>query len=115
MSVRARAHARLRFIPAALGVCLIGPSLADPPASVTYTYDELGRLRTGQYSDGRKVDYQYDPAGNRTTMTSGMPVQLTVGAVSWVRPAPPSQIGTERFRRIGRLPLRDHSDICRPR
>jgi hypothetical protein len=66
-------------------LCLLAPHLlADPPASVTYTYDDLGRLRTGQFSggptDGRKVDYQYDPAGNRTTMTSGMPLQLTVGA-----------------------------------
>jgi hypothetical protein len=63
-------------------------SVSDPPASVTYSYDELGRLRTGEFmggpTDGRKVDYQYDPAGNRTTMTSGTPLQLSIGAATSV-------------------------------
>ena len=69
--------------------CLVtSPLRGDPPASVTYSYDDLGRLRTGQYTggatDGRRVDYQYDPAGNRTTMTSGMPAQLSIGAATAV-------------------------------
>ncbi len=44
---------------------LIGPTaIAD---SVSYTYDELGRLKTVTHDDGVVVEYNYDPAGNRTT------------------------------------------------
>ena len=69
---------------APLLLCLFASASAcDPPAAVTYSYDDLGRLRTGQFSggttDGRKVDYQYDAAGNRTTMTSGMPLYVSIG------------------------------------
>ncbi|MEJ1962982.1 MAG: fibronectin type III domain-containing protein [Gammaproteobacteria bacterium] len=53
---------------------------AATQASVTYTYDELGRLRTGAYNDGKRVDYQYDPAGNRTTMVTGSPPTVQIGA-----------------------------------
>lgn len=56
------------------------PAAADPPASVTYTYDDAGRLRSGTISDGTQVDYQYDPAGNRTVMSLGLPAQLSIGA-----------------------------------
>jgi hypothetical protein len=59
--------------------CFAAPLQADPPANVTFTYDDLARLRTGVYNDGRRVDYQYDAAGNRTTMASGMTPTLTIG------------------------------------
>jgi len=56
------------------------------PASATYSYDDLGRLRTGDYTggtaNGRKIDYQYDAAGNRTTMTSGLAPTLSIGAAT---------------------------------
>jgi hypothetical protein len=35
---------------------------------VTYSYDELGRLRSATYSNG-SITYVYDAAGNRTTLT----------------------------------------------
>ena len=37
--------------------------------TVTYTYDELGRLEKVDYGAGKTVDYDYDPAGNRTAQT----------------------------------------------
>jgi len=56
-------------------------SHADP-ASAAYSYDDLGRLRTGEFTggaaNGRKIDYQYDAAGNRTTMTSGQAPTLSI-------------------------------------
>jgi hypothetical protein len=52
---------------------------AGGPASSSYTYDELGRLRTGTFPGNLRVDYQYDPAGNRTEMNSGTPVTLVIG------------------------------------
>lgn len=69
-----------------LGVILVlqaSMGLADP-ASATYSYDDLGRLRGGEFTGGaannRKVDYQYDAAGNRTTMTSGLAPTLSIAA-----------------------------------
>jgi len=34
-------------------------------ASVTYTYDALGRLTQVVYDDGKTITYAYDEAGNR--------------------------------------------------
>lgn len=36
-------------------------------ATVTYGYDDLGRLEQIDYGANKTVDYTYDPAGNRTT------------------------------------------------
>jgi hypothetical protein len=74
-----------------LGVALLtvhaSLGLADP-ASVTYSYDDLGRLRTGEFTGGaandRKIDYQYDAAGNRTTMTSGLVPTIEIRPASTV-------------------------------
>lgn len=67
---------------AALTLTAGSVAFADPPASVTYTYDDAGRLRDGTFSDGKQVGYQYDAAGNRTAMTQGLPVQLSIAAAS---------------------------------
>jgi YD repeat-containing protein len=43
-------------------------------AGVTYAYDDLGRLCTATYDNGKTIAYTYDPAGNRTLVaTSGSP------------------------------------------
>ncbi len=39
--------------------------------TVDYQYDELGRLKRAQYANGCVIDYVYDPAGNRTSLTQG--------------------------------------------
>ena len=61
-------------------LCCFAPlSQAGQPASVTYTYDDLGRLRTGDLGAGIKVDYQYDAAGNRTAVGSGNTPTVSIG------------------------------------
>jgi hypothetical protein len=46
---------------------------------ITYTYDALDRLIEAHYSNGSRVHYTYDPAGNRTavvvSVVPGTPVQ----------------------------------------
>ena len=45
-------------------------------ASEVYVYDALGRLTKVTQSDASTIDYQYDPAGNRTLVSvdgSGTP------------------------------------------
>ncbi|MQA65948.1 MAG: hypothetical protein GEU76_08610 [Alphaproteobacteria bacterium] len=39
-------------------------------ASVSYTYDELGRVRTALYDNGLCVAYAYDANGNRTSQSN---------------------------------------------
>ncbi|MBR8075974.1 hypothetical protein KDW56_06865 [Burkholderia cenocepacia] len=49
---------------------------AHSAGTVDYTYDALGRLVKAVYSDGAKtttVTYNYDAAGNRTSVTSNSP------------------------------------------
>src|SRR3981189_429652 len=41
--------------------------------SVTYQYDNAGRLITTTYSDTAKTKYSLDAAGNRKTIQSGPP------------------------------------------
>lgn len=43
------------------------PARADVTA--THTYDELGRLTAVEYSDGTRIVYVYDAAGNRISQT----------------------------------------------
>jgi hypothetical protein len=66
---------------AALLVALAGASSVFASNTTTYTYDELGRLRSVTVSGTQASvqTYDYDPAGNRSQSTSGI-----------VPPAPPS-------------------------
>jgi YD repeat-containing protein len=56
--------------------------------SVTYIYDQAGRLKQVQYDDGAQVTYTLDAAGNRTQVTStastpvNPPTGLTVQSVT---------------------------------
>ena len=56
-------HTRAVLV-AALVAGMALPVLAQDTTS--YTYDELGRLKTVTYGDGVSVVYEYDAAGNRT-------------------------------------------------
>jgi YD repeat-containing protein len=48
-------------------------------AGVTYAYDDLGRLCTAAYDNGKTITYTFDAAGNRTLVaTSGSPPSCTV-------------------------------------
>lgn len=47
------------------------PIAAD---SITYDYDELGRLKSVVYDDGSRIDYTYDNEGNRTSRVVAVPL-----------------------------------------
>ena len=49
---------------AALGLALAFAAVSQ--AAVTYSYDQLGRIVTVTYTDGKQIVYSYDAAGNRT-------------------------------------------------
>lgn len=50
---------------AATALVLLAAASAHAQA-VNYGYDELGRIRTVTYADGKQIVYTYDAAGNRT-------------------------------------------------
>lgn len=41
--------------------------------TATYTYDNLGRLKTVTYSNGTVITYSYDSLGNRTSIVTSCP------------------------------------------
>lgn len=38
--------------------------------SATYTFDSLGRIKTMTFANGKKVTYNYDKTGNRTSVVN---------------------------------------------
>ena len=55
-------------------------------SSATYSYDQVGQLRSALYDNGACVVYDYDPAGNRTSQTntvSDTPEESTWGSGYW--------------------------------
>ena len=72
----------------ALVVAMAGAALCGAialGAEVTYEYDELGRLKTVTYDDGKQIDYVLDAAGNRTSVKSwnAPPVPVINDVVVW--------------------------------
>lgn len=64
--------------------------------TVTYDYDEIGRLKKATYGDGRSTTYTIDPAGNRLNVTTTPAPDTT----------PPSAPGTPTFENIGETTAR---------
>ena len=56
-----------------VGVVVCGLLLLarDARAITEYEYDALGRLTRVTYDNGSSISYEYDPAGNVTTSTTG--------------------------------------------
>jgi len=53
------------------------------PATISYEYDNLGRVKAVIHDDGTRTDYAYDAAGNRTTVSTTGPtgtLQLTAAS-----------------------------------
>jgi len=85
MLVRIQRARTLFFVPAASLLALLWlPESAV--ASVSYTYDPVGRVTTAIYDNGLCVAYAYDANGNRTAQTNtmgGAPVTATWGTGVW--------------------------------
>ena len=56
-----------------VALAVFGLAHAD---SVTYTYDNLGRITGATYANGAAVQYSYDSNGNRTTLNVTAPTNL---------------------------------------
>jgi len=84
---RSRSVRASHFLGVAVGpllaLVLTGVAVA---ATSTYEYDALGRLTRIESSDGKRVTYRLDAAGNRTQVSSGtlpgVPASITVPAGS---------------------------------
>ena len=62
----------MRFWSAAIGSLVwLSCSAGFSFAATTYAYDDLGRLKSASYDNGKEVDYNYDPAGNRSSVIVG--------------------------------------------
>lgn len=78
-----RRIAQLAQILAAIWLAVV-PIAASAGETVTYTYDELGRLvavsSTGTVNDGVSVSTQFDPAGNRNShaVTGGSTPSISI-------------------------------------
>lgn len=74
-------------MPFLAAAALLGAALPGAAgASVTYGYDQLGRVNTALYDNGVCVVYAYDKNGNRTAQTNtsgGAPGTATWGTGSW--------------------------------
>ena len=66
---------RTLFVFGTLLLASAAPAVASE--TITYTYDALGRLvavaRTGTVNNGASASYTYDPANNRTNVTTTAP------------------------------------------
>ena len=66
----------MRALAIFLSLLLLGAP-AHASETITYTYDALGRLvqvtRAGTVNNGANAAYTYDPANNRTNVTTTAP------------------------------------------
>lgn len=59
----------MRFWATAIGSLLLLAGLTGGALAATaYAYDDLGRLKSASYDNGKEIDYNYDPAGNRSSV-----------------------------------------------
>lgn len=65
-----------RIIRGTIALALVGASAIATSGSITYTYDPLGRLTKAVFNNGSTtttVIYNYDAAGNRTSVSTTSP------------------------------------------
>jgi YD repeat-containing protein len=68
--MRATAMTICRSIGVVLFLSMLAFSAGADPGTVTYTYDDLGRLIRVDYGGGIRIDYAYDAAGNLLSLTA---------------------------------------------
>jgi YD repeat-containing protein len=73
--VKRRSACAPLFVTLVCTLFLVAPALAG---SITYTYDDAGRLVTADYGNGSAIEYTYDNAGNllARTITSANPANI---------------------------------------
>lgn len=105
------------FTCAGMTAVLIGigaPVMAQASASVTYTYDQAGRLTNAKYDNNTCIAYAYDASGNRVSQNNGSPNptwgQGFYGCFTWT-----SATGSKGLRRTGRTASSKSSEADRPR
>jgi len=76
--------ARVRALAAALAMAVLGAAVVFG-AQVTYEYDDLGRLKSASYEDGKQIDYELDAPGNRKTVKTwnAPPVPTINNVLTW--------------------------------
>ena len=76
--------AKARTLGALLLLALMGGA-ATYGANVYYEYDDLGRLKSVSYDDGKQIDYDLDAAGNRKSVKTwnAPPVPVISDVLSW--------------------------------
>ncbi|HYC73828.1 Ig-like domain-containing protein [Brevundimonas sp.] len=93
MSIRNRATAAC--VTAAFATLMMA-SAPTAQEAVQYGYDALGRVVTVTYGNGTVITYAYDPAGNRTEVTTG-----TAGGGPGGGNSNPVAVGDYFERRVG--------------
>lgn len=76
----------MQVVRAALLAALVAVPAAAQTSAVSYTYDDLGRLKTAVYPGGGSITYSYDANGNRTSV-------VAVASTSSPPPPPPPPPG----------------------
>jgi len=66
-------------------LCIAGVLYAD---TVSYKYDDAGRLTSVTYPNGASISYTYDPAGNLTARTVTAPASAATNKPPAKKTAP---------------------------
>ena len=66
-------HKLIKLIILALMAFVVMPAVTSFAGTISYTYDELNRLKTETYPDETKIEYFYDRLGNRTSRIVTVP------------------------------------------
>ena len=75
-----RQSRRKTLFGAIVAICAARAGSSFAQSGIRYTYDSAGRLSTATYSNGVKIEYRYDAAGNRRELvTSRPPAALQAG------------------------------------
>ena len=88
-------HKLIKLIILALMAFVVMPAVTSFAGTISYTYDELNRLKTETYPDETKIEYFYDRLGNRTSRIVTVPsyiITASAGAGGSISPSGPVSV-----------------------